>query len=458
MNKSGFVFGSSSIDLDDVFQKKASGSALVPIISEVGYRTPNNIDLVNRYKVFTKNTYATATNYKAKDGRDLSAIFEWGGYTPTVNFPITVTTNTALFEITGNYFRISVYVPLKFTTGATPVSVNPLKFSLFNLISDQVYLFTIVVYNPFNTMTQTINSSFKTNAAAAFTRVDVSFADNFDQFFILDGVNITYVNYTIDNVTTEIRDFSIPLQISRTSGYDVTFAPFNSSNNPGTIVRKRVAFASTELYSTGTSPILSYSADVILYGAGGSGGSGGTKSRGNGFASGGGGGGSGGFVSQNYPLYPSQDTYLYTITVGAGGAFAPGITNISQFENADGYNGNAGGASYISSDQINVQCSGGGGGQRGHGNGDISPSYSAGGSGGLPDGKAGGSAIGGGQSAGGIVSPGGSAGIIYLISPFFANGTAGSKGMDGSSNSDNTAPGLDGYCKITFYHVMVTTP
>lgn len=469
MSKSGFVFGRSSIDLDDIFQKSVSATP-ASITSELGYRTANDIDIVNRYRAFAKNTYGTTTNFLTKDGTDLSAIFEWGGFTPTVAFPSVVTTNTATFTISGNYFKITFLVK-NFEPNLSGVtddihssidkSINPYTIQITGLVPKKTYPFTIIAYNPFFTKTQTINSSFITNGEPIFTRISLIAGDKVNQFFTFDGANLAEVRYIIDSGPTQVYLMSepLPLKINRTSNYTVQFFPVNSLSDQGNSSTKSISFDTTEINSTGYSPPFSYQATVNLVGGGGSGGSGGTKRFEAGWGGGGAGGGSGGIQNAIYKNIPSsQTTYLFTIVVGGGGVGAFGRNGVPKGESRDGFVGNSGGSSSISvtngSNIPDMTVTGGTGGQEGNGDG----TGGTGGANGTPDGVIGRNGLGG-SEFNGVTAAGGQGGQLDLIinNITYGRGSDGSAGQDNSKPTDSTTPGFDGYCRIIFKHIVMTT-
>lgn len=466
MSKSGFVFGSSSIDLDDIFQKSVSATP-ASITSELGYRTANDIDIVNRYRAIAKNTYGTATNFLTKDGTDLSAIFEWGGFTPTVVFPSVITTITATFTISGNYFKITFLVKnfepnsSGFTDdihSSIDYSSNPYTIQITGLVPNKTYPFTIIAYNPFFTKTQTINSSFITNGEPIFTRISLLGGDKTFQLFSFDGDNLHSVRYTINGTINVIDIKNQPLTIYRTGNYSILFGPLNAQNDQGNLVTKSITFGTTEINSTTNSPPFSYQASVILIGGGGSGGSGGTKKANAGWGGGGGGGGSGGRINQIYSNLPSNQTsYAYNIVVGAGATGADARTSVSY--SSDGHTGRNGLSSSIQSDKINLEVTGGFGGNPGNGGG----SETSGGGGGSPDGFTGGTGSNGTVFLNNTHAPGGQGASVSAIpttdnTSTYGRGSNGSAGEDNSTSTGETSSGTIGYCKITFKHIIMTPP
>ena len=194
---------------------------------------------------------------------------------------------------------------------------------------------------------------------------------------------------------------------------------------------------------------------VVAGGAGGGGGNGG------------GGGGAGGYLSNSsYPITPGQ----YTITVGGGGAFAPGAIpppysnmavggsggNSSIGAGVIAFGGGGGGSFYSNPLTASPGGSGGGNAYGGSGAGSGTPGQGNPGSNGMvPGGGGGGGGAGGAGGASGGPGPSGgpgSGGIgrqsnITGTSTFYAGGGGGAGqngGSTGSGGSGGGAPGGNG--------------
>jgi hypothetical protein len=151
--KSNYLTGTinSDLDLDDIFQKKESTSA---VANKLGFLTADGTDLFDKYQLLKNNIYPLNTKYITKEGKDLTTLFEWGGYTPTVIYPATATINTAIISISGNCYKLNVTI-----VGAPQIigfkHLNPYVISLTNFQSSTTYKFTIQAYNPLGALTQT---------------------------------------------------------------------------------------------------------------------------------------------------------------------------------------------------------------------------------------------------------------------------------------------------------------
>ena len=480
---SGFIT-SSGLDLDSIFQLKPpaitdpSGILIGQLILDgivtdplgllvvpaTGFKIKKTVpivtivDLADHYKKKGVNTYALNTGFRINN-MDLSNVFEWGGYTPSIVTPIiTVTGRTASITVSGNYYAVDISSNKYYGSGiggnSGQVSHNPYTFSCLTEGFGENVTFYVFIYNGFfgNEQFSTYDNTVTLGPPQIDTVTLVSATDS-NLIFTFTGQRYTKIKYFI--ATGDVHVFTtisylypsstidIPIT-SNVASLDISFIPYNEFEENGPSTDKKITFMTTEVINNTPdttilvdTPKYVYSADFLVIGAGGSGGSGGSKGRSrDGTGGQGGGGGSGGFNAP--PRIHFVGTNIIrgvAYTCGKGGAKALGVVA--------GSNGNIGSDGSQSSIncpfQFNIVATPGALGNGGaSGGSDGSP-----GMGGTPNGS------------NGIGLTGGT--LPLTVPPYsrLGNGSDGGGGA-GLGGTGATLDGSDGFTRAIFYHVVMT--
>jgi hypothetical protein len=479
---SGFIV-SSGLDLDSIFQLKppaitdASGILIglpdgietdpsgLLVVPATGFKIKKTVpivtivDLADHYKKKGINTYAVNTGFIINN-MDLTNVFEWGGYTPSIITPITtVTGRRASITVSGNYYAVDISSNKYYGPGlggnSGQVSHNPYTFSCITAGFGENVTFYVYIYNGFFGNKQFSTYTATTLGAPTLSTITLVSANASNLKFSFTGLNYSKINYFIhfttgdEYVFTDILSSSpsstidIPIPItSNDDSFNIVFTPYNEFEEDGPETTKKIEYS---IYTrdhedvitslTETTPSYTYRGDFFVVGAGGSGGSGGAhpkKTAGNG-----GSGGSGGYdVITGFVFDGKIAVRSVSYTCGKGGAGAAGVSEGSIFDNGNnGMSGEKGGSSSIVvTDVITVSASGGIGGMGGASGGSDR------------DAAAGG-------SPNGITGSGTTAGTLPYSG--YGNGSNGSIGTK-ADNSEGTVKASNGFTRASFYYVKIS--
>jgi hypothetical protein len=474
---SGFIV-SSGLDLDSIFQLKppaitdASGILIgyelvtdplgLLVVPATGFKMKKTVpivtivDLADHYKKKGINTYAVNTGFRIND-MDLTNVFEWGGYTPSIITSITtVTGRRASITVSGNYYAVDISSNKYYGSGlggnSGQVSHNPYTFSCITEGFGENVTFYVYIYNGFFGNKQFSTYTATTLGAPTLSTITLVSANASNLKFSFTGLNYSKINYFIhfttgdEDVFTDILSSSpsstidIPIT-SDDASFDIIFTPYNEFEEDGPETTKKIEYS---IYTrdhedvitslTETTPSYTYRGDFFVVGAGGSGGSGGshpTRTAGNG-----GSGGSGGYdVITGFVFDGKIAVRSVSYTCGKGGAGAGGVSQGPVSEDGrNGINGETGGSSSIVvTDVITVSASGG--------------IQGVGGASGGSDRDA---SVGG--SPNGITGSGVTAGTLPYSG--YGNGSNGSLGVK-NKNSNGTLKASNGFTRASFYYVKI---
>lgn len=476
---SGFIV-SPGLDLDSIFQLKppaitdASGILIGQLILDgietdplgllvvpaTGFKIKKTVpivtivDLADHYKKKGINTYAVNTGFRINN-IDLTNVFEWGGYIPSIITPtLTVTGRTASINVTGNYYAVDISSNRIYNGvvggNSGQVSHNPYTFRCLTEFGENV-IFYVFIYNGFfgNMRFSTYNTT--TLGRPVFNSINLLTATDTNLTFSITGQNYSKITYymavggAVDTiVSSSTTIISIPIVTTVTSFF-IEFIAINQFDEIGqrrtrTITYNQETVDHVDVTTTYTqdTPSYTYRGDFFVVAAGGSGGSGGASRRN--IGGNGGGGGSAGYDEITGIVFDGTIAVRsVSYTCGEGGAGVGGVgsgpNTLIPGAGNNGNNGNTGGSSSIVvTGVITVSATGGSGGGAGASGG----SSGGGGAGGIPNGIAG---IG--MTAGSLLFSG------------FGNGSQGGGGA-GSGGSGSTLAGENGFTRATFYHVVMT--
>ena len=504
---SGFIT-SSGLDLDSIFQLKPPaitdpsgiligqlildgietdplGSLVVPA---TGFKIKKTVpivtivDLADHYKKKGINTYPLNTEFRISNNIDLSDVFEWGGYTPSIVTPITtVTGRTASITVSGNYYAVDISSNKHYGLGiggnSGQVSHNPYTFRCITEGFGESVTFYVFIYNGFFGNEQFSTYNTNTLGPPQIDTVTLVSATDSNLIFTFTGQRYTKIKYFIHFTTGDVHVFTtisslypsstidIPIP-SGNASFKISFIPYNEFEENGPSTDKIITyksqvvdhtFADTVIPGpvTEITPAYLYSADFLIVGGGGSGGAGGSSGSSSTVGGGGGGSGSGGYNIQTGILFDGKSTRRSIIyTCGNGGVGVSGST-----AGNNGNDGNDGSDSSISFPLLSIPSFSifypailytATGGKKGIGGG-KSGSGSIGGDAGTPNGVAG--------AKGNDYGTGGSGGKNPLPPlPPRVNYGQGSDGTGGATigGTQGTLAGQNGFTRATFYYVVMT--
>jgi hypothetical protein len=431
---SGFI-ASTGLDLDLIFQSKIDTINVPSTGFEVKGVNQSIVDLATRYRPKVRNTYTSETGFKTIGNKDLTTLFEWGGYEPSSSLvKVSQTGLTATIEVTGNYYTIDIsgssYISLSsndiIVTKSDRVTTNPFRLSHSANVFGSVVTFRVRMYNGFSTGDSAkytdILQNVTTNNIPLIESVDLKVAAKDKVFVNFTGQNYDKIYWSTGIFTGTIListqgPYEIPTNDDNALITTVKFTPINQYGEKGVIVTKIMTNTSIIVENSvaattesGTTPAYLYSASFLVIG----------------------GGGSGGF-SFNVVQYNGKDvTRNVTYTCGAGGILASGSGSRNP-----GKPGNMGYDSSITVDLLTYTATGGKGGDGGSSGGQNGLC----GLGGTPDGV---------PTSRTNTQTGG---ILPLSS--LGYGSDGGGGA-GAGSSGDTQSGGNGFTKATFNYVVMT--
>jgi hypothetical protein len=373
---SGFIV-SSGLDLDSIFQLKppaitdASGILIglllfegiatdpsgLLVVPATGFKMKKTVpidtivDLADHYKKKGLNTYAVNTGFRISNNMDLSNVFEWGGYLPSLSPVSFITTGrTASIIVSGNYYAVDIscsqYHGGIIGGNSGQVSHNPYTFDCLtgNLVFGVEITFYVSIYNGFFGNKQLSTHKVTTYGLPKFDTVTLFSVTDTNLTFSFTGQNYSTIEYFMQTasesvytiVSSTTTTISIPI-VSSVQPFYIKFIPYNEFNELGqqairTITYKTQVVQHIDPITTLTqnAPAYMYRADFLVVGAGGSGGSGGSKpndllGRSTGSGGNGGGGGSGGYNDKKTVFDGTSTTRSVSYTCGMGGPGAEGV-------------------------------------------------------------------------------------------------------------------------------------